>query len=375
MVDRTRNILENCAAKAEHAFSHASNNSAARDAALYLAHTAEGAGIRRLAAATGAHPSTVSRAVRRVEQLRDDPLFDSILSSAETGDANPTTGQHRQDRHNRPDKMADEDVRREAKRHLRRLSEPGAFLLIAQGTEKAGIFCAANDYTRPIALPAVSVAAEFLRRDWIKARSRGSSSVRYRITDAGRAFLRRALAEDQRRPGLAEAASPFKAQHQEMGEKLFADKLTGQAETRQVNLGESPIGWLARRKGPDGKPFLTIEEVDAAERLRSDFEAAQIGPSVAQDWRKFLTPGDRLSGTPVAGTPGEGAMMARDRVMKALAELGPGLSDVAFRTCCFLEGLETCERRMGWSARSAKVVLKLALQRLVGHYGLKVFKD
>ena len=67
--------------------------------------------------------------------------------------------------------------------------------------------------------------------------------------------------------------------------------------------------------------------------------------------------------------------MARDRVMAALSSLGPGLSDVALRVCCFLEGLEACERRMGWSARSGKVVLKLSLQRLADHYGLIVFKD
>lgn len=376
-VNQTQDILKSCVSKAEQAFSRAPNKTAAiRDAALYLAHTGEGAGIRKLAAATGTHPSTVSRAVRRVEQMRDDPLFDRILSGAEGGgDPGPANADSRPGVPVRAETMSDDDVRREAKRYLRRLSEPGAFLLIAQGTDKAGVFCSANDYKRPIAMPAVAVAAEFLRRDWIKARSRGSSSVRYRITDTGRAFLRRALAEEQHPPGLSEAPSPFKAQHQEIGEKFFADKLTGKAESRQVNLGESPIGWLTRRKGPDGKPFLTIEEVDAAERLRTDFESAQIGPSVAQDWRKFLTPGDRLSGTPVAGSPGDGAMMARDRVMKALAALGPGLADVAFRTCCFLEGLEACERRMGWSARSAKVVLKLALQRLADHYGLKVFKD
>ena len=63
-------------------------------------------------------------------------------------------------------------------------------------------------------------------------------------------------------------------------------------------------------------------------------------------------------------------MAARDRVAKALASLGPGLSDAALRVCCFLEGLEACERRMGWSARSGKVVLKIALHRLTEHYGL-----
>ena len=63
-------------------------------------------------------------------------------------------------------------------------------------------------------------------------------------------------------------------------------------------------------------------------------------------------------------------MFARERVAAAMEALGPGLSDAALRVCCFHEGLEATERRMGWSARSGKVVLKLALQRLVDHYEL-----
>ena len=55
------------------------------------------------------------------------------------------------------------------------------------------------------------------------------------------------------------------------------------------------------------------------------------------------------------------------RVAKAMEALGPGLSDIVFRICCFLEGLETAEKRLGWSARSGKVVLKIALERL-RHY-------
>ena len=68
-------------------------------------------------------------------------------------------------------------------------------------------------------------------------------------------------------------------------------------------------------------------------------------------------------------------MAARDRVSAALAVVGPGLADAVLRVCCFLEGLEACERRMGWSARSGKVVLKIALQRLAVHYGYSPAPD
>jgi hypothetical protein len=382
-VDNTQDILASCTAKVRGMLSTTGDDSGpVRDAALYLAHTAYGAGIRKLAEASGAHPSTVTRAVQRVESRRDDPLFDRIVAEIEALQAREarqaSEGERAPAERAATAPMAEDELRRAAKRFLRRLSEPGAFLIIAPGAEKAGIFCAANEHRRPIALLPVTVAVEFLRQDWIRVVSRGSASVRYRITDAGRAYLKRALLDEQetRRPaGMAEAATPFQHQHREMGERLFADPETGEPGALAVNLGESPIGWLARRKGPDGRPFLTPEEVDAAEKLRADFEAAQIGPSVAQDWRKFLTPGDRLSGTPRSSGPGDGPMAARERVTRALAVLGPGLADVALRACCFLEGLEGCERRLGWSARSGKVVLKLALQRLVDHYGLAPFKN
>ncbi|MCA8835880.1 MAG: DUF6456 domain-containing protein, partial [Proteobacteria bacterium] len=45
-----------------------------------------------------------------------------------------------------------------------------------------------------------------------------------------------------------------------------------------------------------------------------------------------------------------------------------GLGDIALRTCCYLEGLESAERHMGWSARSGKIGLRIALQQLLNHY-------
>ncbi|OZA07740.1 MAG: helix-turn-helix domain containing protein, partial [Rhodobacterales bacterium 17-64-5] len=138
---------------------------------------------------------------------------------------------------------------------------------------------------------------------------------------------------------------------------------------RQVRykMAESPVGVLGRRRDRDGKPFLESDLVEAAERLREDFELAQMGPRVAQNWDRFLTGGDR-GGFQADSGIGEGPTSARARVAAALRDLGPGLGDVALRCCCFLEGLEVAERRMGWAARSGKIVLRIALMRLRRHY-------
>ena len=61
---------------------------------------------------------------------------------------------------------------------------------------------------------------------------------------------------------------------------------------------------------------------------------------------------------------------ARARVAAALRDLGPGLGDVLLRCCCLLEGLENAEKQLGWSARSGKIVLRIALQRLKRYYQL-----
>lgn len=254
---------------------------------------------------------------------------------------------------------------------LARLCEPDAFLMVAKGAEKAGVFCRKNQFRRPLSLITLKTATRYLTNDWVKCSSKSDLSAKYAITATGRAALKRM--QDQAAPEpdhvYAETPNIFSTQHQMAGERRIANPKTGEIETIRVNLGESPLGWLAKRKDANGQPLLQPEEVEAGERLREDFEMAQIGPKVGQDWRRFLAPIDGSSGG--GRTPSEGPMFARERVQGALQALGPGLSDAALRICCFLEGLEATERRMGWSARSGKVVLKLALQRLVDHYELK----
>ncbi|QPH54766.1 DUF6456 domain-containing protein [Pontivivens ytuae] len=340
----------------------------------YLAHVGLSVPLRRLARGLGHHPSTLARTISRVEAEREDRLLDHALDRAAarlperqgTGDLPleeifPMVHQALS-----PDTLTDAQVEREAGRILRRLSESTAFLAVTSGLDKAVIFRTASGRMTRIATCPVEIAEAFRLRDWIAVETKGRV-MRYVITSAGRAALKRLLAGDaaakrERREG----DSPFAAQHRDEAprEVMEAD---GTTRTLTVNLAESPLAALARRKGPDGKPFLSGEELEAGERLREAFERAQMGPRVGQNWDRFLVPAD---GVLPGGDGLAGPQDARDRVTAALAALGPGLGDIALRCCCFLEGLEAAEKRLGWSARSGKVVLKIALGRLARHYGI-----
>jgi hypothetical protein len=143
----------------------------------------------------------------------------------------------------------------------------------------------------------------------------------------------------------------------------MADDGSG-AQRLRINLAESPLTILGRKRDKGGVAYLTPDLIEAGERLREDFELAQMGARTTQNWERFLTGAASVSAITGGRGQAEGPGDARSRVAKALEALGPGLSDIVFRVCCFLEGLETAEKRLGWSARSGKVVLKIALERL-----------
>ncbi|MBL9057603.1 MAG: helix-turn-helix domain-containing protein [Rhodobacteraceae bacterium] len=345
---------------------------------LYLHHTEEGLSLRALARRDGRHASTVMRLVRRYERRRDDPLLDEALAalapatgvagSPQQKDTPPMSAPIRPQTVAPHTLVADEaTLEREGRRILRRLAEPGAVLAIAPDLEKAVVMREFPDgRSARTGVMERAIAQAFALKDWITCRKAGRVSS-YEITTAGRAALKRMIDADDRAKlasGLAEAPMAFADQHRIWGERDVAEE-EGPRRVRH-NLAESPVAVLGRRRDKDGKPFLEEELVEAAERLREDFELAQMGPKVAQNWERFLTGGDR--GSYRADNRAEGPRDARDRVALALRDLGPGLGDVALRVCCFLEGIETAERRMGWAARSGKIVLRIALQRLRRHY-------
>jgi len=164
----------------------------------------------------------------------------------------------------------------------------------------------------------------------------------------------------------ADAFDPFRAQHLDLStQNLMTESGVMQV---MVNDSESPLAWLARRKGRDGRAMIAPEQFIAGERLRADFTRAHMMPRVTSSW------------TGVAGTKGAGGgagemtdliIASRQRVRLALDACGPEFSGLLLDVCCFLHGLEDVERERGWPSRSAKVVLQLALDRLARHYGLR----
>ncbi len=142
------------------------------------------------------------------------------------------------------------------------------------------------------------------------------------------------------------------------------------AQEALVNLRESPLAWLYARRNRKSATWISDAQFDAGERLREDFTFGQITNGFAS----MRWGAEAASGT--SGRAGSGLqeltdakMAARKRFEGALQAVGQELSGVLVDVCCHLKGVEVIESERRWPARSAKVVLLLALSRLARHYG------
>jgi hypothetical protein len=135
-----------------------------------------------------------------------------------------------------------------------------------------------------------------------------------------------------------------------------------------VDDNESPLAWLARRRGRDGRALIETHQLQAGERLRAEFTRAHMMPRTTSNWESPISSGRHSSGTS-AGHITDTMIAARQCVRQALDKVGPEFAGLLLDVCCFLKRLEDIERERAWPARSAKVVLQLALDRLARHYG------
>lgn len=201
-------------------------------------------------------------------------------------------------------------------------------------------------------------AKTLVRSDLAIAPSQG----RLCMTETGRAFLaRRASAHDGK--GLS-PVDAFRAQHLSI---VDGDVSVRSRIGPKFDESESPLVWLSRRKGTDGRSLIEPHQLQAGERLRAEFTMAQMMPRTTSNWH-----------SPIAGRRRDGnagehmtdrVVAARQRMRHALDAVGPEFSGLLLDVCCFLKKLDEVERERRWPARSAKVVLQLALERLARHFG------
>jgi len=128
-----------------------------------------------------------------------------------------------------------------------------------------------------------------------------------------------------------------------------------------VNVAESPLGWLLAHGHVSRRQF------EAGERLRSDWDRAELSPRVTMSWD--AAPVARGRGGSPAGTDLNGVQIdAKRRFEQAIQSAGPGLADILWRIVCAGEGMRDAETALGWPARAGKLVLTLALDRVATYY-------
>jgi hypothetical protein len=128
-----------------------------------------------------------------------------------------------------------------------------------------------------------------------------------------------------------------------------------------VNIAESPLGWLFARGHVSQRQF------DAGERLRADWERAQLAPRVTMSWDAAPMGRQRGGSAPAPDLAGT-QIDARRRFHAALDAVGPGLGDILWRVVCAGEGMRDAETALGWPVRAGKLVLTLALDRIAAYY-------
>lgn len=131
--------------------------------------------------------------------------------------------------------------------------------------------------------------------------------------------------------------------------------------TVTVNLAESPLGWLRARA------LISDRHFAAGELLRRDYEMAQLGPRVTMRWDAAPAQQSRRGAPDPAGAS-VAHLSARDRFDAAMSTAGNGLSDILWRVICACEAMPNAEHALGWPARSGRIILTLALDRIADYY-------
>jgi hypothetical protein len=183
-------------------------------------------------------------------------------------------------------------------------------------------------------------------RDLIQSGAIAGDATSCRANASSRNWLKRQMLE----------IDPFNGQHRNTVRRCDLS----------INLSESPIARLAVATAKGGEPFLESHHVEAAERIRRLVERAALQPRMTMNY----TAAHSVGGSSAAPEIGDMAADARRELARISAALPHDCFAIALDVCGFLKGLQQVEIERGWPRRSAKLVLRIALECLAEYYGL-----
>ncbi len=126
---------------------------------------------------------------------------------------------------------------------------------------------------------------------------------------------------------------------------------------------------LAAKAPGGGAPFLGAHHLAAAERLERLILRSRIVPRVTMSYDAARVGGRDRSGNGVE-TASETAVAARSKLNQLAAALPADCWGILFDVCAMGKGLQEIETERRWPRRSAKLVLRIALDQLAACFGL-----
>ncbi|MDB5501753.1 MAG: ATPase involved in replication initiation [Tardiphaga sp.] len=123
-----------------------------------------------------------------------------------------------------------------------------------------------------------------------------------------------------RKPRYSEGVDAHRAKHLSLDTRTI---LTDDGATAVlVNDSESPLAWLARHKGRDGRSMISPHQFIAGEKLRADFTRGNLAPRMTANWA--APTGGRPRGSGSSPSEMTDAMVtSRQRVGQAMEACGP----------------------------------------------------
>jgi hypothetical protein len=140
----------------------------------------------------------------------------------------------------------------------------------------------------------------------------------------------------------APAIDAFRGQHLDLADRPIATEF-GRAKVT-VDEAESPLAWLVRRRGRNGRALIEPHQFQAGEKLRADFTCAHLMQRTTSNWASPIAQGRRGASSVEAAAFTDTMIAARQRVHRALDAAGPEFGGLLLDVCCFLKGLEDVER-------------------------------